>query len=84
MGLLLTSEVQADLDDGLRKCDRQGRNDELVMFYDWINVDFGISRRDAERAVLDWAERQERDAGVSLVIVWNYNWRTPFYQTFAR
>ena len=56
---------------------------ELVMFYDWINVDFGISRRDAERAVLDWAKQQERATGVSIVIVWNYNWQTPIYQGIA-
>jgi len=80
----LIAKFQAGLDDGIRKWDRQGRTGQLIMFYDWTNVDFGISKRDAQRAVLDWANRRARSTGVSIIVVWNYRWQTPFYQEVAR
>lgn len=80
----LVSKFEADLDDGIRKWDRQGRTGHLIMFYDWINVDFGISKRDAQRAVLEWAKRREQSTGVTIVVAWSYRWQTPVYQAIAR
>lgn len=56
----LIDKFQADLGDGLRKWDRQNRTGQLAMFYDWVNVDFGISKADARRAVGEWAVRSEK------------------------
>jgi hypothetical protein len=75
----LIAKFQAGLEDGTRKWDRQGRSGQLVMFYEWVNIDFGVSKRDAERSVLDWARRQERATGVRIVIAWNYRWQTPLF-----
>jgi hypothetical protein len=79
----LIDKFQADLEDGLRKWRRQNRIGRLAMFYEWVNVDFGVSKVDAHRAVCEWARRQEQATGVRIVISWNYGWQEPIYQGMA-
>jgi hypothetical protein len=75
----MIDKFQADLEDGLRKWDRQDRSGHLAMFYEWVNIDFGTSKPDAQRAVREWAARAEQATGVRIVVAWNYGWQKPIY-----
>jgi len=75
----LIDKFQADLEDGLRKWDRQNRTGQLAMFYDCVNIDFGTSKADAQRAIREWARREEQATGVRIVVAWNFGWQKPIY-----
>ena len=77
----LIGKFQHDLDDAVAKRDRQGRPGQLVVFYDWVNADFGVSRRKAHIEVIEWAQQAELSSCVKIVIAWNYNWQAPIYQS---
>ena len=77
----LIGKFQHDLDDAVAKRDRQGRPGQLVEFYDWVNADFGVSRRKAHIEVIEWAQQAELSSCVKIVIAWNYNWQAPIYQS---
>ena len=74
----LLRKFQSDLDDALRKWERQGKTGKLIVFYG-LNIDFGVSDRVTHKAIRNWAATSERQQGVSIVICQRFEWESPVY-----
>ena len=86
----LFGKFQSALEDALRKFDRQSGQDNVVFFnLAYLDMAQG-SQKDAILSELSvWADREEKaqrslgtTGGVTLVMCYGYNWKTPFREPF--
>ena len=74
----MIKKFQSGLDDAIKKWERQDTG-QLVVFFDWLGIDFGTSRREAPQQVNLWARTAEEGRSVRVVICRSYQWRAPVY-----
>ncbi len=66
----LTNKLQYDLDDAVKKWERQS-DGRLVVFIEVAGLDFGTSRRRALDLIGSWAQRSARPGEVEVVVCYN-------------
>lgn len=74
-------KLDEKLDDSIRKWERQDRSGQLVTFFS-VNIDFGVSFRDAPARLRAWGQRSALQTGSRVVICYMSNdWLDPFFDS---
>jgi hypothetical protein len=75
----LIAKFQYQLEDSIRKWERQDRVGRLATFFNLEGIDFGVTREGTRENIRHWAAESERRYGTTIVVSENWRWQTPLY-----
>lgn len=77
----LLRKFQSQLEDSLKKWDRQARSGHLAVFYNLEMISSHVERQRVRDQVCAWAEEAESRSEATVVVAYNWQWQTPLYDS---